>query len=148
LLAARHYQDGGRVLPCAQAFEAAGTLLAPDDAERARTALSTAHALYTRLGAARDLSRLRDTLRRHRIRRAPRVPSTPATGWGGLTPAERSVADLVAEGLTNRQIAQRLYLSHRTVQSHVAKVLAKLGLQNRAEVAREAVRRDTNGSAR
>ncbi len=52
-----------------------------------------------------------------------------------LTPREREVADLVAEGLTNRQIAERLVLSERTAQNHVQHVLTKLGLSNRAQVA-------------
>ena len=51
-----------------------------------------------------------------------------------LTPREREVADLVAEGLTNRQIAERLVLSERTAQNHVQHVLTKLGLSNRAQV--------------
>jgi DNA-binding CsgD family transcriptional regulator len=52
-----------------------------------------------------------------------------------LTPREREVADLVAEGLTNREIAERLVLSERTAQNHVQHVLTKLGLSNRAQVA-------------
>lgn len=55
-------------------------------------------------------------------------------GDDSLTPREREVADLVAEGLTNRQIADRLVLSERTAQNHVQHVLTKLGLSNRAQI--------------
>ena len=52
-----------------------------------------------------------------------------------LTRREREVADLVAQALSNRQIANRLFLSERTVESHVARILAKLGVNNRTEIA-------------
>ena len=52
-----------------------------------------------------------------------------------LTPREREVAALVGEGLTNRQIAARLYLSERTAQNHVQHILTKLGLPNRGQIA-------------
>jgi DNA-binding NarL/FixJ family response regulator len=57
-----------------------------------------------------------------------------------LTQRERQIADLVAEALTNRQIAERLVLSERTVESHVRSVLAKLGLANRTEIATSRLR--------
>lgn len=52
-----------------------------------------------------------------------------------LTPREREVAELVAQGLTNREIAARLYLSERTAQNHVQHILTKLGLANRSQIA-------------
>jgi DNA-binding NarL/FixJ family response regulator len=52
-----------------------------------------------------------------------------------LTDREREIADLVAAALTNRQIADRLVLSERTVESHVRSVLAKLAVANRTEIA-------------
>lgn len=66
-----------------------------------------------------------------------------ADGWGSLTPAERRVADLVAEGLTNPEVAQRLHLSRYTVETHLKRVFAKLGLHSRAGLAAEVVRRRT-----
>lgn len=52
-----------------------------------------------------------------------------------LTPREREVAQLVARGLTNREIAARLYLSERTAQNHVQHILTKLDLSNRSQIA-------------
>jgi DNA-binding NarL/FixJ family response regulator len=54
---------------------------------------------------------------------------------GPLTPREREVAALVAQGLTNREIAGRLYLSERTAQNHVQHILTKLNLSNRSQIA-------------
>jgi predicted ATPase/DNA-binding CsgD family transcriptional regulator len=59
----------------------------------------------------------------------------PAFGWSSLTPAERNVADLVARGLTNPQIAARLGVSAGTVKGHVSSALRKLGVRTRAELA-------------
>jgi DNA-binding CsgD family transcriptional regulator/tetratricopeptide (TPR) repeat protein len=58
-----------------------------------------------------------------------------ATGGGPLTPREREVAALIAEGLTNRQIAATLVIHERTADAHVAHVLGKLGFGRRAQVA-------------
>ena len=54
---------------------------------------------------------------------------------GPLTARQREVADLVAEGLTNAQIAARLHLSERTVENHVFNALSALGLHNRVQLA-------------
>ncbi|WP_082977126.1 LuxR C-terminal-related transcriptional regulator [Mycobacterium sp. 852002-50816_SCH5313054-b] len=64
----------------------------------------------------------------------------PASGWGSLTPAERDVVRLVTEGLGNNDIATRLFVSPRTVQSHLTHVYAKLGLTSRVQLAQEAAR--------
>src|ERR671914_273831 len=53
-------------------------------------------------------------------------------GAASLTPQEREVALLAATGLTNREIAARLYMSHRTVSSHLSKIFSKLGIRSRA----------------
>ena len=58
-----------------------------------------------------------------------------------LTEREREIAGLVATALTNRQIAERLVLSERTVESHVRNILAKLGLANRTEIATQTAAR-------
>jgi DNA-binding NarL/FixJ family response regulator len=56
---------------------------------------------------------------------------------GGLTPGERRVAELVAKGSTNREVAAALFLSERTVEAHLSHVYAKLGVRSRTELARE-----------
>jgi len=54
--------------------------------------------------------------------------------WTSLSPQELQIALLAAEGLTNREIAQRLYLSHRTVSSHLYRIFPKLGITSRAQL--------------
>ncbi len=66
----------------------------------------------------------------------------PASGWESLTPAERDVVRLVCEGLGNSDIATRLFVSPRTVQTHLTHVYTKLGLSSRVQLAQEAARRN------
>ena len=73
-----------------------------------------------------------------RGRSGPR-PQRPAVGWPSLTDAELAVVRLAAEGLTNAQVADRLYLSRYTVETHLKHVFAKLGVESRAELAAAAV---------
>ncbi|MGS2807586.1 response regulator transcription factor [Nocardia sp. MW-W600-9] len=68
-----------------------------------------------------------------RVRREPGA----ARSADPRTPREREVRDLAAAGLTNREIATRLVLSERTVETHVRNILAELGVTNRAELARD-----------
>jgi DNA-binding CsgD family transcriptional regulator len=71
----------------------------------------------------------------------------PSSGWASLTPAELDVVRLVSEGLGNKDIATRLFVSPRTVQSHLTRVYTKLGMSSRVQLAQEATRRaaTTNG---
>ena len=62
-------------------------------------------------------------------------PRRPVTGWAALTDAERRVAQLVAEGLANREVAERLFLSRYTVETHLKHAFAKLGVSSRTELA-------------
>jgi DNA-binding CsgD family transcriptional regulator/tetratricopeptide (TPR) repeat protein len=64
----------------------------------------------------------------------------PSTGWESLTPTELEVAKLVAEGLSNPQIADRMFISRKTVTIHLTHVFAKLGLPSRSALSAEAVR--------
>ena len=66
----------------------------------------------------------------------------PSTGWASLTPVESQVVRHVREGLSNPQIAKKMFLSPRTVQTHVSHILAKLSLTSRVELATEAARRE------
>ncbi|MFD0891279.1 LuxR C-terminal-related transcriptional regulator, partial [Streptosporangium algeriense] len=67
-------------------------------------------------------------------------PAVRDSRWAPLTRREREVAELVAEGLTNRQIAHRLVVVQRTVDSHVEHILAKLGFSARTQIAAWAIR--------
>jgi len=103
---------------------------------QARPLLEQAIGIYERLDAARDRARAEAVLRAAGIRRGRRGPrSRPQFGWASLTPTERAVAGLVAEGLSNPQIGDRLYVSRRTVQTHLAHVFAKLDINSRAQLA-------------
>ncbi len=64
----------------------------------------------------------------------------PTSGWASLTPAERDVVRLVSEGLANNDIATRLFVSPRTVQTHLTHVYTKLGLTSRVQLVQEAAR--------
>jgi DNA-binding CsgD family transcriptional regulator len=64
----------------------------------------------------------------------------PTSGWSSLTPTERDVVRLVSEGLSNNDIATRLFVSPRTVQTHLTHVYTKLGLASRVQLAQEAAR--------
>jgi len=64
----------------------------------------------------------------------------PASGWGSLTPTELDVVRLVSEGLTNNDVATRLFISPRTVQTHLTHVYTKLGLTSRVQLVQEAAR--------
>lgn len=65
------------------------------------------------------------------------IGGRPAAGWE-LTATERQVAALVAEGLTNREVASRLYVTQKTVEFHLRNVFRKLGVRSRTELARAA----------
>jgi DNA-binding CsgD family transcriptional regulator len=92
----------------------------------ARDAIETALAVFESLGAATWVEKARAELGRIGGR----------TREEGLTPAERRVATLVADGRTNKEVAATLFLGERTVETHLTHVYAKLGLRSRAELAR------------
>ena len=66
----------------------------------------------------------------------------PASGWPSLTPAENDVVRLVCEGLGNKDIATRLFVSPRTVQAHLTHVYTKLGIASRVQLVQEAARQN------
>jgi DNA-binding CsgD family transcriptional regulator len=108
----------------------------------ARPFLDRALVTFEGIGAARDVARVEARMRALGVRRGVRGPRVrPRTGWASLTPTERTVVDLVAEGLSNPQVAGRMFLSRRTVQTHLAHVFGKLDITSRAELAAEAARR-------
>jgi DNA-binding CsgD family transcriptional regulator len=143
LAAAERYADASRPLLSAKALEAAaGDFICTDDRDQARAAFTKAVEIYTSLGAATDVARLRTRFRAHGIRRGPHAKHRQArSGWDSLTPAETRIAALVEGGLSNPEIAARLFLSRRTVATHVSHILKKLDVHSRTDIAREAALR-------
>ncbi|GAA1886741.1 LuxR family transcriptional regulator [Asanoa iriomotensis] len=142
--AASLYRAAARPLPRAQALESAALIHADrGEITEARDLFTEAYALYAKLGAEWDLARTQAIFRNYGIRRGPRVRHRQARrGWDALTPTEIRVAGMVAQGMSNPQIAAQLFLSPRTVQTHVSHILAKLELQSRIDIAREASQRE------
>ncbi|MGM1061631.1 helix-turn-helix transcriptional regulator [Saccharothrix sp. Mg75] len=140
LRAAEEYRVAGRPLFRAKALAAAAVLFAAaGDRSSARSAMGLAVEVHEELGAEWDTTRLLARLREHGVRRGAHAKHRRAThGWDSLTPMELKVTDLVVAGLSNRQIGERLFLSGRTVATHVSHVLAKLGVRSRTDIAREA----------
>jgi len=93
----------------------------------AREVLRRAHALAAECGATRLASRARDEL----ARSGARLIREPASGVEALTPSEVRVAELAAEGLTNREVAQALFVSEKTVETHLGRVYRKLDIKSR-----------------
>lgn len=148
--AARHFE---------QALVAFGRLEMPFEAARTRALLATALAGaepetaiaearvaldgFRRLGAARDADAAAAFLRSLGVK----VVHAAAVGRGGLTRREIEVLELLGDGLSNNAIAERLFISRKTVEHHVASVLSKLGLSSRGAAAGYAVRHPRRGSA-
>jgi DNA-binding NarL/FixJ family response regulator len=118
-------------------YEAALALAHADDAESLRRALDQLQRLGAAPAAALVARRLRQRGERG-LRRGPR-PTTQANP-AGLTQRQLDVLALLAHGLRNAEIAERLFLSNRTVEHHVAAILRKLSVKTRAQASAEAVR--------
>jgi len=94
-------------------------------------------ACYEEAGATRDAARVRHRLRRLGVRRRHWTTVVrPVEGWDSLTSTERSISELVAEGLTNRQAAERMFISAHTVAFHLRQIFRKLSIGSRVELAR------------
>jgi DNA-binding NarL/FixJ family response regulator len=130
----------GAALQAGRARTVAGRAAADDNVaipllERAESELGGCGAVRLRDEAARELRRrgVKTGARRRR--------SAGGDGLAGLSGREREVADLVSLGRTNKEIAAELFLSEKTVESHMSRLFGKLGVRSRAEVA-EAVGRE------
>ena len=133
----------------AGALEDAGNAWAGHgDRDRATTLLSQAYALHEELGDADDLARVRSRLRAAGTRlRHWTHADRPAFGWDSLTDTERRVADLVAQGHSNRQVANRVFLSTHTVAFHLRHIFWKLGITSRVQLARIAAEQATEDAS-
>ena len=112
-----------------------GRVLAGTDRARAVAAFTEAAELAEQIGAKSQARLVAQALRRLGVRAWRRGRATAGEGLANLSQREREVAGLVADGGSNREIAEALLVSPKTVERHVTNVLAKLGLRNRTEVA-------------
>jgi DNA-binding CsgD family transcriptional regulator len=136
------YQQVPRPIQRARACEdAASTLSGVGRREEAVALLEDAVGVYERVGASLNLSRAVAALRGTGMPRGRRrVRQRPLRGWESLTPTELEVVRLVTQGLTNVEIGRRLFISRRTVETHLSHVFGKLGVSSRGELAAQASR--------
>jgi DNA-binding CsgD family transcriptional regulator/tetratricopeptide (TPR) repeat protein len=132
------YRDGPRPLAYSSALEDLGRVrvAAGGDTALAVSCFDEALSLAIRTGAEWDSARLRGRLRRLGVRRRYVGNERPKTGWASLTDPEVRVATLAAEGSTNRQIAESLFISPHTVNTHMRHVFEKLGINSRVLLTR------------
>jgi DNA-binding CsgD family transcriptional regulator len=146
--AVAHFEDSPRPLALASAMEDAA--MAEHGAGRQAQAvqlLENAHALQQNLGALRACARLEHRLQTMGTRGGQPTRTESGSVLAGLTRAERDVARLVGGGMTNRQAADRLYISPHTVDSHLRHIFAKLGINRRVELARLIARLDAESGS-
>jgi len=138
--AVAHYRAVGPAVELPAALEDLAVALAGRGLEdEARAVLNEAVSSYEGLHAYWDIRRADSRLRSYGIRRGVRGPRVrrAASGWEALTPTEIRVAALIAEGGSTSDIARSMFLSRRTVQTHISHILAKLGAKGRVEIVRE-----------
>jgi DNA-binding CsgD family transcriptional regulator len=141
------FATGPRPLARAYALEDLGVARARAGAVgTAIEAFDQALIVYAEAGASWDAGRVRGRLRDHGIRRRLVGRERAETGWAAMTESELAVAHLVAQGLTNREVAERLFVSPHTVSSHLRSIFAKLDINSRLALVRIAAERETTAS--
>jgi DNA-binding CsgD family transcriptional regulator len=122
------------LLYAAAAQDAGGELAHADRGDEALDQLNAAFDTYLHHEALADARRVGRELRLLGVQR--RVVSQPRakTGWDSLTDSELKVVNLIAQGVTNRDVATQLYLSPHTVRAHLRNAFAKLGVSSRVEL--------------
>jgi len=141
--AVAHYRSPGPAVELPAALEDLAVVLAKRGQEdEARAVMNEAVSLYEDMEARWDIRRADSRLRAYGIRRGVRGRRGPraASGWEALTPTEIKIAALVARGDSTPDIARSMFLSRRTVQTYISRILAKLGAKGRVEIVREALR--------
>jgi DNA-binding CsgD family transcriptional regulator len=131
-----HFQESGRTVDAALARVQLAGLIAEDRPDAAIAELEAAHATFENAGARRAADEATSLLRK--------LGATPKTGpkqQTTLTRREAEVLELLPHGLTNAEIADRLFISPKTVEHHVSRILNKLGLRSRVEAATYTLRR-------
>jgi DNA-binding CsgD family transcriptional regulator len=130
------FESTPRRLELTAALEDLGDERIAVDRDASIEVLSRSLSLYTELGASWDARRVRSHLRELGVRRRLVTAEPETHGWAALTTSELAVARLVADGLTNREVAEQLFVSPHTVNSHLRHVFTKLGINSRVELAR------------
>ena len=116
--------------------DAAGLLAENGRRDESAALLNEALQRYEHVDADAWAGRVRARLRALGIHPGPRGNRhRPTSGWESLTPTEKAVSRLVAEGLTNGAVARQLYISPHTVNTHLRHVFTKLGVPNRVALA-------------
>jgi DNA-binding CsgD family transcriptional regulator len=137
------FATGPRPLAGGYALEDLGVARARAGAtDAAIEALDGALVRYTEAGATWDAGRVRSRHRDHGVRRRVVARERAETGWAAMTDSELAVARRVAEGLTNREVAEQLFVSPHTVSSHLRSVFTKLDINSRLALARLAAEHD------
>lgn len=137
LAAADTLAASGMAMDAARAQEVAGAALAANgDLAGARAVLAGAQQAYEECGAS-VLARQLATAWQNLAQGAPAGERRTGLGIAALTNRQRQVAELVGEGLTNREIGARLYVTEKTVEMHLSQIFVKLGVGNRVGVVRE-----------
>jgi DNA-binding NarL/FixJ family response regulator len=147
--AARGAGRAGNALLAARARAVLGAALVEQGARpRGIAELQRAHDSLVACGARREADAVAHRLRRlgRRVARPPRA--TNGTGLDSLSAREREVAEHVAAGKTNRSIAASLFLSEKTIESHLARIYDKIEVRSRVALAALVAReRDADGAA-
>jgi len=131
------YADEDAIVPALQAG-ARGYLTKDASAEQIEAAIRAVHAGQTHLDPAVQERLVTAVLSRAPAVTAPTGPAPVQKPPGGLTARETEVLVLLAAGLSNAEIGQRLYLSHATVKTHINRIFAKTGARDRAQAVRYA----------
>jgi DNA-binding CsgD family transcriptional regulator len=132
-----HFRRSPRRLALASALEDDGNALAElRELDTGIARLSEALELYTELDASWDTRRVRARLRALGVRRRVGTTTPARIGWEALTTSELEVVRLVALGLRNREVGERLFVSPHTVSTHLRHAFTKLGINSRVELAR------------
>jgi DNA-binding CsgD family transcriptional regulator len=130
------YSSSRPLLYAAAAEDAGAELARADRVDEALGQLNAAFDTYLEHEAVADARRVGRALRGLGVERRIVTHPRAKAGWGSLTDSELKVVNLIAQGATNRSVAQRLHVTSHTVKAHLHNAFAKLGINSRAELSK------------